>query len=361
MTINKLITIIIIKNMPQKIKGIKTMSFVDTVKALTEGLPERSQEILFDRYGMSSGKKLTLEGIGKKFSITRERVRQIVKEACKKVKAKKENPLFEQAGNDIVFAAHKNDGIIEEEKLLVSLGGEDLKEQGAVKFFLDCLDSVKQVEIKGELERSFILSDFNLNTWKDLKQIVIETLTEIDETIKGEKLYMEVEKKEVIKGLKKEKLFNYIAVSSEVKKNNFNKWGLSVWKEITPKGTREKSYLVLKELNEPMHFREIAKKIDEYGLGKRKTHPQTVHNELIKDNKFVLVGRGIYALSKWGYKKGTVKEVLEEILSKNPNGLSREDVTSEVLKVRKVKKSTVIINLNNYFKKNKEGMYFLKK
>ncbi|HAV11549.1 MAG TPA: hypothetical protein DCX32_03320 [Candidatus Moranbacteria bacterium] len=106
-----------------------------------------------------------------------------------------------------------------------------------------------------------------------------------------------------------------------------------------------------------MHFKDIAEEIDKSGLNKKKTHPQTVHNELIKDKKFVLVGRGIYALAEWGYEKGTVKDVLEDILKKYPAAMTREEIIKEVLKVRQVKKSTVIINLNNYFKKTKEGKY----
>jgi Holliday junction resolvasome RuvABC DNA-binding subunit len=110
-----------------------------------------------------------------------------------------------------------------------------------------------------------------------------------------------------------------------------------------------------------LHFRDIAKKIDEYHLNKKKTHFQTVHNELIKDNNFVLVGRGIYALVEWGYKKGTVKDVIENILKQSQELLSREVILEKVLEVRKVKSSTIIINLNNYFSKSKDGKYMINK
>ena len=119
------------------------------------------------------------------------------------------------------------------------------------------------------------------------------------------------------------------------------------WAEISPKGTREKVYVILKETKKPLHFTEIAELIDTYKLGARKAHPQTVHNELIKDDRFVLIGRGIYALAEWGYCEGTIKEVLKDILAKSKTPLKREDILSEVLKLRKVKKSTVLINLNN--------------
>ena len=110
------------------------------------------------------------------------------------------------------------------------------------------------------------------------------------------------------------------------------------------------------------HARKIADLIDNYGLQKKKkSHPQTVHNELIKDKRFVLVGRGIYALSDWGYKKGTVKEVIEEILVKSGKPLTREEILLEVLKIRQVKKSTVIINLNTFFARVGKNAYTVKK
>ncbi|NMC87087.1 MAG: hypothetical protein GYA69_01385, partial [Candidatus Moranbacteria bacterium] len=76
---------------------------------------------------------------------------------------------------------------------------------------------------------------------------------------------------------------------------------------------------------------------------------------------FVLVGRGIYALAEWGYKKGTVKDVIEEIIKAAKKPLKRDEIIGKVLKVRQVKKSTIVINLNNYFTKSKSGTYSIKK
>ena len=152
-----------------------------------------------------------------------------------------------------------------------------------------------------------------------------------------------------------------LAVSREIKQNVFGKWGLAGWSDIKPRGTREKAYLVLKTADKPLHFREIADLIDSYGLQKKKkSHPQTVHNELIKDKRFVLVGRGIYALSDWGYKRGTVKEVITEILRASDKPLSREEVLEKVLQIRQVKKSTVIINLNTFFARIGKNAYTVK-
>jgi DNA-directed RNA polymerase delta subunit len=162
--------------------------------------------------------------------------------------------------------------------------------------------------------------------------------------------------------ISKDDIVNYLQVLESVSRNKFGKWGRSEWKEISPKGTRERIYLILKENKQPLHFTNIAELIDKYGLGKKKAHPQTVHNELIKDDRFILVGRGIYALREWGYQKGTIKDVVEEILKKNSRPMKREEIISAVLKVRKVKKATIVINLNNpKFFKRENNLYTILK
>ncbi len=136
-------------------------------------------------------------------------------------------------------------------------------------------------------------------------------------------------------------------------KNPYNEWGLSAWPEITPRGVKDKAYLVTKKHGEPLHFREIAEKINETKFDHKTAYPQTVHNELIKDGRFVLVGRGIYALKEWGYNPGTVLEVIKTILKKNGGTMTRDDIMKEVMKKRKVRRNTIVLNLQNskYFEK----------
>ena len=107
-----------------------------------------------------------------------------------------------------------------------------------------------------------------------------------------------------------------------------------------------------------MHFKEVADAIQ--NLFSRKAHVATTHNELIKDKRFVLVGRGLYALSEWGYSAGVVKDVLREILSTH-GPLTREEIIDKVRKERYVKDNTIIVNLqdSSLFKKLPDGNYIL--
>jgi len=121
--------------------------------------------------------------------------------------------------------------------------------------------------------------------------------------------------------------------------------------------------LVLKREGKPMHFTEIAKLIGKLPSVSRDILPESVHNEVIRNNRFVLVGRGIYALKKWGYESGTVKEIIVNILKKSKKSLSKEEVIEKVLEQRQVKESTVALNLQNkkLFEKDKKGKYSLLK
>jgi len=342
-------------------QSAQTALFSAAIRQIVTGFSERSQEIIFSRWGVFSAHSLTLEEIGKKYHITRERVRQVIREVLKKVRENKNSQLFVEIEEAVTLALNNNGGIMEEKNLLAILGKGEKSEEAAVSFFLECFDNIMENEIKGELKKSFSLNDFNIENWRIVKNDAIEILKTQKKPLSIDELLQLMKSQKAEFALSKEVFTHYIEVSQEIRQNTFGKWGIAKWKEISPKGTREKAYLVLKEAAKPLHFREIAKKIDQYHLNKKKTHAQTVHNELIKDDNFVLVGRGIYALVEWGYKSGTVKDVIEEILKKKDVALTRDEILAKVLEIRHVKKSTIVINLNNYFTKSKNGLYSIKK
>ena len=142
--------------------------------------------------------------------------------------------------------------------------------------------------------------------------------------------------------------------------NVFGEWGLAEWPEVSPRGVRDKAYLVLRREGKPLHFSDITEHINEAEFSNRKAYVQTVHNELIKDERFVLVGRGLYALTDWGYTPGTVRDILVEVL-KSQGPLTKEQVLEETLKKRHVRPNTIILNLQNgdMFSRGEDGRYAL--
>ena len=153
------------------------------------------------------------------------------------------------------------------------------------------------------------------------------------------------------------------AVCKDLGSNIFGQMGLTYWTQIRPKGVRDKAYLVIRQAGAPQHFSQIAKLINVAKFDSKKVNVQTVHNELIKDKRFVLVGRGMYALAEWGYKAGTVKDVLVDILKSHGKPLPRVDLIAKVGAVRMVKENTILLNLQDSgtFTKDENGHYHLRK
>jgi hypothetical protein len=151
----------------------------------------------------------------------------------------------------------------------------------------------------------------------------------------------------------------WLSMSKTVAKNPLGEWGKASSPNIRTRGVKDYAFLVMRRHGSPMHFKEVADAISKT-FGK-KTHYATCHNELIKDSRFVLVGRGMYALAEWGYKAGIAREVIQDILKREGAPLSKDDVVKRVMKERYFKKNTILVNLANpkYFKKNKAGLYII--
>ncbi len=258
---------------------------------------------------------------------------------------------------------------MEEEKLIATLLDED-RETAANKnillFILEFIPDFYYVAATHDLKAAWALKGIGIDRAKTAIEVVISYLEKkgspVDES-ELQKLLDEDEKLSKTIPTKDIKiLLSYIGLSKKIAKNPFRQWGLSSWEMIVPKGVRDKAYLVMRENKKPLHFTKITELINKTGFDKRIAHPQTVHNELIKDKRFVLVGRGIYALKEWGYGEGTVADILVRILNEAEGPVSREDLIEKVLKQRMVKRNTIIIGLQDQalFQRVEGNKYILK-
>ncbi|MFH1582368.1 MAG: sigma factor-like helix-turn-helix DNA-binding protein [bacterium] len=305
-------------------------------------LPDKQREIISRRFGLKGEKRETLEAIGKSLGITRERVRQIESDAFSKLQpqVKKQQKVFQSIEGYL-----KKSGGVKIEELLFS----DLATNKNQIFFL--LSLLKSVKRFGETEsfypfwaqgkESFILAKKNIDTVYD--------------KIKKLKKIMKLGELASLVSVDPNTLASFLEISKKILKNSEGFYGLKEWPEINPKRIKDKAYLTLKKNQKPLHFTEVAGLIPA-------SLPQTVHNELIKDARFVLVGRGIYALNEWGYEKGIVKDVIKSILEENKNSLTKEQIVQKVQEKRLVKENTILLNLSNrkYFLRNSGGFYNIK-
>lgn len=335
-----------------------------TVASLIKNIPARNKDVVSRRFGLKNGKKETLESIGKSYGITRERVRQIEEFAVRQLRKAAEGD--QELEKYVVLAKNiidGNGGVMKERDLFGSFSGSET--DSAVNSSLVFMLSLgKDVVRFGENDHLHALWATSAGALDDFKNLAASTVAflEKNKTAVPEDNFVALAESSGVNGLAG-RINAFLAVSKVVGKNIFNEIGLVSWPEIKPRGVRDKAYLVLKKGNSPKHFGDIAKSINTAGFDGRKANVQTVHNELIKDGRFILVGRGTYALAEWGYKAGTVKDVLVDLLKSSSKPLPKATIVSKVLNSRMVKENTILLNLQDskVFTKNKDDTYTLRK
>lgn len=338
-----------------------------TLGELVSGLPKRTRDVIAGRFGLKDGKKRTLEAIGDGFGITRERVRQI--EADGLAALRKPEAMAKLASYLAAIQQHVADygNLRREDQLLGEVArmfGTDTPQERAAATLTLALagDSTRQRED----ERFYTIWHADTEALAAAHKAIAaltDTFAEDRRTISGDELSNRARQVAQSLGLATPKaVLSYVDASRLVEQNPFGEWGPAHWPEVKPRGVKDKAYLIFKREAKPLHFRTVAEKINETIAKKRPAHPQTVHNELIKDKRFVLVGRGTYALAEWGYQPGTVREVLLAVLRENGRPMTKEELLAEVLKRRFVKENTVLLNLQHrsFFVRTDEGKYAVK-
>jgi hypothetical protein len=330
----------------------------NVTKKLLSAIPERSRVIISHRFGLDKNtEKMTLEAIGENYDITRERVRQI--EANSIVTIRKSQVFKEEAKvfEELALYIKKIGGLIAEHDLLSHLS-RDESTQNHYHFLLIIGDQFKKEKETEEFHhRWHVDSDLSKKIHEALKKLYTNlddnSLIPENEMIKS---FME-NIKDISEDLKNDEISKrWLRISKHIDKNPLGEWGKSASTNVKVKGIRDYAYLAMRKHGSPVHFKEIAKLIQNV-FGKR-AHEATTHNELIKDNRFVLVGRGLYALAEWGYVSGVVKDVIVKVLSKY-GPMTREEIFDKVMKERYVKENTILVNLqnSNAFKKDSSGKY----
>lgn len=329
-------------------------------KKITSHLQDRANDVIINRFGLNAdAERKTLEEIGKKYNITRERVRQIEESALNLIKKsevyKQEIAVFEELKQLI----HSLGSVVAEHELLPHIS-KDKSTQNHIHFYLVLGDAFKKHREDGHFHARWSVDD-------ELAEKVHDSLKKLLASLKDEDLVQETEMikrffenmKDVAENYKNEEIAKrWLSMSKTISKNPLGEWGKSSSPNVHTRGVKDYAFLVMRKHGSPMHFREVADQISK--TFNRKTHYATCHNELIKDPRFVLVGRGMYALAEWGYKAGIARDIIRDIL-KREGPLTKEQVVEKVMKERYFKKNTILVNLVNskYFKKNKNGLYTL--
>lgn len=330
----------------------------EVVKTLLSGLPTRAQDVIKQRFGLGkSTDRATLEAIGQTYGITRERVRQIENFALKALRKSPAYQSVEGIFDEMEESITSYGGIVNEQKFLTHLS-KDKGVQNILHFLLVLGDRFEKLKEDEEFHHRWTVDKKLSEKVHGAIRKLCSSVSEED-LIKEEQLIAQFLKeiKDIVRDANNPELARrWLDLSKQLSRNPLGEWGKTSSPNIKLRGMRDYAYLVLRSNGKPMHFTEVTQKIRE--LFNRKAHTATCHNELIKDARFILVGRGLYALREWGYREGVVRDIIRELL-KRKGPLTKDQILEGVLSERLVKHNTIIVNLQNshHFKKLSDGRY----
>lgn len=305
---------------------------------------DREREIISRRFGLYDRKE-TLEQIGELLGITRERVRQLEKAILSRLKAQSDEgnlPSIGEVEKAFIMNLHELGRVARVSALSATITKDNSdRDQAHVAFLAVLAPGLTVVDENDQYFHAIGIEEYG--DAKEIKANVDKIVNDIKEfgkpiTIKELHARLSYEHPDYIRA--------YASISKRLA-NLKDKWGLLRWPTVNPKNIRDKIYVVLQEEGKPMHFNEIARAIRQSNFKRKDVTTQAIHNELIKDKRFVLIGRGIYALSEWGYKQGTVAAVITDVLEKAGEPLHRDEIVKRVLKTRQVKETTILLNLQS--------------
>lgn len=346
-------------------KEFNTVRPSKIVQNVLNRLRDRERDVLNARFGLRGSDNITketLESIGGRLSVTRERVRQIEKAVLKKI-TKKYTSTFKQIFKIIddyllIYGGLVSlDGI--SDYLEINKQENPELENNALRLIMSVNPKLNILNRHSTLKEGWADANVDILKLINIEEDILQILKDSNKPMSEEDLLNLMTKKH--SDISKNTIKGALKVNANLGLDNKNRWGLVSWSIIVPKRIRDKVFIILEEANKPMHFEEITRAAQEKFKSKKPVLSRTVHNELISDKRFVLVGRGIYALKSWGYKPGVVSDVIKDVLNQAGKPLHVSEIIELVLKRRQVKRNTIIANLQDktLFKKAGKAIYVL--
>ena len=326
-------------------------NIVRSFEEILISLSEKEKNVIERRVWLKWEKE-TLQSIWNSFSptITRERVRQIEESGIRKIwRIIKASILTDIQEKGIEFVK-MSWGLASRDSLVNYLIKELNLEKDINKGVLETIvqsdfDILKSKQKLG-CKIYFYLSKISRYNVDVIHKEAIKVLKKKKDVIEKEELFKIVsENLNDLRGISAPLVGSVLELFDDIIFWEDNLVWLTKWKILNPKTLKDKAVYILKKEWTPMHFVDIANKIIEVLEDNVKIN--TIHNELIRNEDFVLIGRGIYALREWWFKPGTVLDVISSILEKRNEPMSTEEIVKEVLKIRDVKETTIYMNLQN--------------
>ena len=331
-----------------KSEELGRLDALNIVNSLFSELLERERDVLTRRFGLKGDKSETLEKIGSLHKLTRERVRQIEAASIRKIKKLESLEGDISALKQAVYKLlEEHGGLVKRDYLLdiltvISLElnteksglANDEKTRQSYKNHFNFLisklmsDELELVNNNDKFASSFKLKNSEVPHLEELSDDLIKRVGDLNKTLTTEEV-LDVLKKLETYGKNQEVfakaddlniepvfksqtfpdkgelinsnkiLYSLMQSTKNLEQNKYGEWGIANWQEIKPKTVNDKIYLILKHEGKPLHFTDIAGKINDIKFDNKKANAATVHNELILDDRYVLISRGTYGLKEW--------------------------------------------------------------
>ena len=252
---------------------------------------ERLRDVIERRFGLKDGNRQTLEEIGANYGITRERVRQVESDALKILILRNNLLILKPIFDFLDRTFEENDYLIGETKLLNSLTDTSEPHPSRSALLL-VLTLGKPYQRFGECEKFYpywTTRKAAKNNIEKIADFIIRYLNQQKQVYSFDDILSFISSK--YGNLSQNVVLNALDISKNIEKNVYGDIGLTYWPEISPRGVRDKAYLILKRESKPSHFTEITNLINKANFSSRLAFSQTVHNELIKDERFILIGQ----------------------------------------------------------------------
>ncbi len=366
----------------QVAKQSTSVDIEEFLRDLLGPLTDRERTILTRRFGLFATDETTLESLGKEYDVTRERVRQIERQALQRVNtAIKNDTRLDPVRASVTAVLDKHGGLMHHDHLLDEIAGlyfqipSDAAEatarlgaaRRAIRFVFEIL--LKEQVVATEPSAALLPGWRHPLTDENTHATAVKQVEDFFASHRNVIPFAEFVREHAPRvitafapgGHTADSLRALITVAQNLDQNVFGEVGLSSWPMIRPRRMGDKGYLVLRKVGEPLHFRAIADKINEFKFDRKQAFAETIHNELITDPRFILVGRGLYALREWGYIPGVVSDVIAAVLKERAEALPKDTIIREVLKQRLVKPETVYLALTNKkrFTRLPDGRYVI--
>ena len=212
----------------------------------------REREILSRRFGLR-GKKETLEQIGERLDITRERVRQLEKAALIRLKIAAEKGEIEhlpEVEKLIIRALAEAGRITRTEILAEKFTGEQPSDKMLLNFIFIGEVSNKLTTIN---ENDKYHSSIANSSYGDERQIK-SAIDEIVKAIKKNKSPISLDELDEQFEYEHPSQIEALAGASKLLATLNGMWGLAKWPSVNPKNIRDKIFVILEANKKPLHF-----------------------------------------------------------------------------------------------------------